>query len=411
MPLVTGVAISANPDLAAAIAEAGQKAHAACPSPALVLAFITHNYPKAQLADAARALAELFPKAETAGGQINGITYGDERYDAVFANRHAVAIVAFGGQGVRGTIALADNSIADPREMGRGVARTVLQRLGTEAVGGVFLGIGISQIPPIDQAVLDGIRDVAPRLRLTGTGLCGGMQMDGSYDPGVAFHGTTLVDKGVLVGVLGGDLRLGFGAANGMVSTGQGSFITKAYGPVIAELGGRPAKDVVLDLFTAGEPGSREMFEKNPQVMGVEKGITLGAPDPEGDFFWCHPPAAFTPEGGVLDLFSPKMGTGLAVTRITSDSCMGAVESAAEMVRQDAASESFEMTLSFSCSLRGFTLGATAAKEDAELRKHIKARNHLGIVANGEIGCYRHGRPMFTCWVFAMMGAVERADG
>ena len=411
MPVVTGLAISANTNLRAAINEAGTAAREGCPKPAFVLAFITHNYPKAELAQAAQDLAELFPGAQTAGGQVNGITYADERYDAVFANRHAVAVIAFGGDGVRGIVALADNSITDPREMGRALARDALQQLGTEPVGGVFLGIGISQIPPVDQTVLDGIRDVAPRLRLTGTGFCGGMQMDGSYNPGSAFLGRTLVEKGVIMAVLGGDVRLGFGAANGMVSTGQGSFVTNAYGPVIAELGGRPAKDVVLDLLTADDPGSREMFEKNPQVMGVEKGITLGAPDPEGDFFWCHPPAAFTPDGGVLDLFSPKMGVGLAVTRITGESCMGAVEAAAEMVRQDAASDRFEFTLSFSCALRGFTLGATAAKEDAELRRHVQSRNHLGIVANGEIGCYRHGRPMFTCWIFALMGAAEHADG
>jgi hypothetical protein len=142
-------------------------------------------------------------------------------------------------------------------------------------------------------------------------------------------------------------------------------------------------------------------------VMGVERGITLAVPDPEGDFYWCHFPGMFTPRGGVMEPFGPRKGMGLAVTRIDPASCMTAVSEAARMLEQDAAAQSFEVTIAFSCALRGFTLGAEAAHEDAELRKHIKARRHIGIIANGEIGCYRHGRPMFTGWVFALMGGVS----
>jgi hypothetical protein len=97
---------------------------------------------------------------------------------------------------------------------------------------------------------------------------------------------------------------------------------------------------------------------------------------------------------------------GLAVTRIDPESCMSAVAEAAAMLQQDAGTAEFELTLAFSCSLRGFTLGADIAREDGELRRHVSARKHLGIVANGEVGCYRHGRPMFTGWVFALLGAA-----
>ncbi|HWZ88440.1 MAG TPA: FIST N-terminal domain-containing protein [Polyangiaceae bacterium] len=407
MPLVTGVGAATNEDAVAAVREAAAVAREQCPNAVVVLAFVTHSYPADMLPGVASALAEMFPKADTAGGQVNGITFDNERYDAVFANRRAVAVVAFGGEGIHGSVAMGASVTGQPRESGRALARNAISKLGVEPVGGIFLGVGLSHIPPVDQSLLDGIRDTAPRLRLTGSGLCGGMKIDGSYDPGAAFLGREVVDTGVLLALLGGNLKLGFSATNGMKAAGPGAFITRVEGPEIVEMNGKPAKDVVLDLLAGESAELRAMFEKNPQVMGVERGVTLGAADPEGDFYWCHFPAAFTPRGGVFDGFGPRVGMGLAVTRIDPASCMDAVSKAAEMLEEDAGTKEFEITIAFSCSLRGFTLGAEVAREDAELKKYVKSHRHIGIVANGEIGSYRHGRPLFTGWVFALFGAAN----
>jgi hypothetical protein len=407
MSLVSGVGLATDDDAATAVQKAAGQAREQCPRPVIVLAFVTHSYPADDLAKVADIIAETFPTAQTAGGQVNGITFDNERYDAVFANRRAIAVLAIGGDGIQGAIDMAETVTEAPREVARGLTERLLKKLGTEPTGGIFLGIGLSNIPPVDQELLNGIRDIAPRLRVTGCGLCGGMKIDGSYDPGIAFLGRKLALKGMLLAVLGGKLKLGFSAANGMKATGAGAFITKVEGPEIVELNGKPAKDVVLDLLAGDSKELRAMFEKNPQVMGVERGVTLGAPDPEGDFYWCHFPAVFTPRGGVFDAFGPRVGMGLAVTRIDSESCMDAVSTAAKMLEEDAAVQQFDLTLAFSCSLRGFTLGAEVAREDAELKKHVKSRHHLGIVANGEIACYRHGRPLFTGWVFALLGAAS----
>jgi len=407
MPLVTGVGAATDDDAVTAVRKAAAAAREQCPNAVIVLAFLTHSYPVESLQGAAAAVADAFPGAQTAGGQVNGITFDGERYDAVFANRRAVAVVAFGGEGVRGSISLGASVTEKPRDAGRALARDAIAQLGVEPVGGIFLGIGLSHIPPVDQHLLDGIRDAAPRLRLTGSGLCGGMKIDGSYDPGAAFLGREVVGTGVLLALLGGSVRLGFSATNGMKAAGPGAFITKVEGPEIVEMNGKPAKDVVLDLLAGESSELRAMFERNPQVMGVERGVTLGAADPEGDFYWCHFPAAFTPRGGVFDGFGPRVGMGLAVTRIDPASCMDAVSKAAEMLEEDAGTKEFELTIAFSCSLRGFTLGTEVAREDSELKKYVKAHRHVGIVANGEIGSYRHGRPLFTGWVFALFGAAN----
>jgi hypothetical protein len=406
MSLSTGLGFSTEEDVVLALKAAATEAREQCPNAVMVLAFVTHSHPGERLGEVAAALQEIFPGVPTAGGEVNGLTYEEERCDAVFANRRAVAVVAFGGEGIEGSIALT-TKLDSPREGGSDLAREVLASLEQAPVGGIFLGAGISRLPPVDQQVLDGIRDVTPRLRVTGTGLCGGLQMDGSYEPGRAFLGTEVVPQGIVLAVLGGDVRLGFSAANGMQPAGPGAFVTKIEGPEILELNGRPAKDVVLDLLAGTDnTETREMFARNPQVMSIERGVTLAAPDPEGDFYWCHFAGRFTERGGVFDVFSPKLGMGLAVVRIDPSSCLAAVGAAADMLRQDAGVDEFEITLAFSCSLRGFTLGPEIAREDGEFTQRVKTRRHLGIAANGEVGCYRHGRPMFTGWVYALWGAA-----
>lgn len=407
MSLLTGVGVSTERDLKTAIAEAANKAREHCAEPSAVLAFVTFNHPAEELEGAAGVLADAFPSAATGGGQVNGITFDAERYDALHANRHAVAVVCFGGKGVDVALSLrAVGSSPDGRDLGRKLAEDALGKLRGPAVGGLLFGQGGALLPPVDQQLVNGVRDVAPRLRLTGSGFSGGATTEGMAIPGRAFLGRTVSDQSALMVVFGGDLRLGFSAANGMKPVGTGAFVTRVEGLEVIEMDNRPAKDVVLELLAGDDAQARALFEKNPMVMSVERGITLAAPDIEGDFYWCHGPLSFTPRGGFIDAFFPRKGMGLAVTRIDPESCMAAVSEAGSMLTEDAGGSSFEFTIAFSCSLRGLTLGADVAREDLEFRTHVQTRRHLGIVANCEIGSYRHGRPAFTGWVYALMGAL-----
>jgi hypothetical protein len=163
--------------------------------------------------------------------------------------------------------------------------------------------------------------------------------------------------------------------------------------------------DAVVDMLAPkDDPETRALFEKNPMVMSIERGVTLAAADPEGDFYWCHMPVMFTPEGYVLDYFCARKGLALSMVKIDPKMCMAAIGEAVGMLKEDAAADAFECVIAFSCSLRGFTLGPEVAEEDKELRRHVKSKHQLGIVANGEIGCYRHGRPFYTGWVYALFG-------
>jgi len=421
--VATGVGVSTKDDLVEAVREAAANLKADLADPKLVLCFITCNHPTDHLTEALAALKSALPATIRVGGSVNGIAFGDDRYDAVYGNARAVGIFGFGGEGLRVSAAISANPGGElppgpeqamaATEAGKRIAREALEVLGAtvkgeaaSSAGAILLGAGIGV--GLDQPVVNGIRAIEPRLRLTGPGLSGGVDMSGMPLPGYAFLDERVEKVGVALITLAGEARFGFSMANGMQPVGPGAFVTDAQGPVIKTLNGRPAKDVVLELLVGNETEEvRTLFAKNPTVMGVERGITLATQDPEGDFYWCHMPITFLPDGSFIDFFEAKRGSGLSLVRIDKQSCLDAVEQAAGMLVEDVGKPELEGILAFSCSLRGFTLGGETAHEDGKLRKAVKVRKLLGVVANGEVGCYRAGRPLHTGWVYALFGLAQ----
>jgi hypothetical protein len=115
-------------------------------------------------------------------------------------------------------------------------------------------------------------------------------------------------------------------------------------------------------------------------------------------------PVMLNPDGTAIDPFISRRGMPLSVVRIDKERCMRAVGDAAKMLIEDTGTDDFDVTLAFSCALRGFTLGPDVAHEDLGLREIIKSKRHLGVVANGEVACHRQGRPFATGWVYALFG-------
>ncbi|HWB82489.1 MAG TPA: FIST N-terminal domain-containing protein [Nannocystaceae bacterium] len=405
MAIEGGIGVSTNSDFAAAAAEAATEALRTCASPKVALMFVNHSYPLAQLNEAIAAARQALPKGTTlAGGTVNGITYGDTRYDAMFNNKRAIAVVALGGDILVG-VAIVPDPASDSTDAGRRLAEKARQGLGGRVgEGALILTPGMSGFHVTDQQLLDGIRSVNPRMRVSGTGLTAGIMPDGMILPGFAFVDDTIEQRGAVLITFAGPARMGFSSANGMQAVGGGGFVTDAEGPVIKTIDRKPARDAILELLCGDDAEAREHFNRSPFIAAVERGVTLGALDPEGGHYWCHMPVAFLPDGSAIDPFVARKGTPLSVVRIDPSTCMDAVREAGTMLVEDAGTDTFEFTLAFSCALRGYTLGADVAHEDQRLRDMVKSKNHLGIVANGEVGSYRHGRSLATGWVYALFG-------
>jgi hypothetical protein len=80
------------------------------------------------------------------------------------------------------------------------------------------------------------------------------------------------------------------------------------------------------------------------------------------------------------------------------------VKEAGDQLRDAAGDDEFDLILSFSCSLRGATLGGTQADEDSELRKRVRAKQMFGLVASGEIATTRVGKTVPAGWTYSVIG-------
>lgn len=401
-----GVSSLANPMEAAA--EAASKAQRSCSAPDLVLVFVSHNHPSSALPAIRRAIADHFPSGtRVAGGTVNGVVHAGARLDALYAAQ-VVAVLALQSERRSMGIALLPHpgDSGDPREAGRELAREAQAALASPARAGVLLTPGLSGEPSIDPLLLEGIRAELPEIRLSGSGLCGGLDITGVPLPGWAFLDERVQHRGSLLVLFDGS-RLGCSGANGLQPSGASAEITEVCGPFVTRLDGRRARDVVLDLLVGDDAIRREQMARAPAVACVEGGIGL-AEERDG-FAWIHLPSAFSSDGAMIDPFHPQRGMKLSVVRIDRASCMSAIEEAAHLLVQDARARAFDLVLSFSCSLRGFTLGGESANEDAELGRRVDADHQLGVIANGEIACHGAQGPFATGWVYSLFGLGKEA--
>jgi hypothetical protein len=410
MAIESGVGVSTNDDLVAAVREAALAARKECASPSTALVFVNYTYPHDQLAAASRAASEIFPAGTTvAGGTVMGVVYEGVRHDANHGAR-AVMVLALGGTASIG-VALAAQSGDDPASAGRALAEDARARVDAPHRGGMLFCAGLSNgIDVTDIRLLDGLLPVLPGVRLSGCGLAGDMDVSGSPQPGFAFLGDRVERLGTLLVLLGGTARVGASIANGMELDKSVGKVTDAQGFAVRAIDGQPARDVLLQRIAKPEgPDAGDQLCKAPLMFFTERESCIAVLDAKGGMYWGHNPIAFTPDGAFLDFFRAPAGTELFMTHLTPEGCMNAVNRAVEMLVKDAEVEEFDLVMSFSCAMRGITLGAEAVHEDRRLREAVRAKKHLGLVASGEIGCYGTNDPCMTGWVYSLLGLTAPA--
>jgi hypothetical protein len=397
-----GVGLSTQEDLVAAAREAATSARAECPKASFALVLVTDNYDPAPLVAAGQAAAAIFPGSpRVAGGTVSGITLGENRFDALNGGR-AVAVVALGGDKAAAAAALVADPSKDPEAAGRRLGEEVKKALGGHVSAAMLLSPGVVLRPlPVDHEIVAGIESALPNVPLAGGGLGGGM--DGTEMlVGHAFIGEQCVRaSALLVGFSGVSGRCGI--ANGLTRTADAGTITELGAPnIIKTIDGKPARDVALDVLGGSDERARAFLSKSAFIACVDLGLTFAEASSQGDACWPQIPGSLSPDGSVVDYFSPRLGRKLVVARMDREACLAAVDATAAMLRGPA-SGGIDLVLSFSCSVRGITLGPSIAGEDIRLRQRANVRKHLGMTMHGEIGRFKEGPIVCTGWSYAAL--------
>ncbi|HEY6556689.1 MAG TPA: FIST C-terminal domain-containing protein [Polyangiaceae bacterium] len=394
------VGISDDSDLGKATEKAVGDALAECPDAHTVLLLVTHSYGREAFESAARSLQQSALGARHyAAGMVNGLAHGKSRYDAMF-NKRAAAVLAFGRQNPPAVAIVAD-ARSQPKAAGAKLVEQTRAELGKLPSSGLLFtpGLGVGA-PLIDQEILDGLCEAAPDLRVAGTGLTRGMKVDGLAEPSLAFLNGRFEEHGVLLIAFDERVRARYAFATGARESGASFRLTATGGSIWKGADGRSARDVALDILSQSDPVKRAHFAANPAIAAAEHSVCLATRDEEG-YFWCAPPIGFTPDGGVVAFYPLKTGTELHRVRLDSDCAIDAVKSAVGQLRRQS-QQSHDLVVSFTCTMRGFTLGDRAPEETPTLLRELSPRVHLTVIANGEIGCREGTPPRATLWAYSL---------
>ena len=170
-------------------------------------------------------------------------------------------------------------------------------RSGLSDEGGLSLWFGTP--------LLDGLEQRAGRARSTaGAGLIDSIRPNGSH----VFAPEGTLRDGAAALAVGEPLRLDAAVLHGCRPAGAYHEITRAAGPAVLEIDGRPALDVVDELMGPG--ANHEEYPFNV-ILGVNHGDRFGAFDP--DLYQTRLCLAVDPELRALIMFEPDLEAGAKV--------------------------------------------------------------------------------------------------
>lgn len=193
------------------------------------------------------------------------------------------------------------------------------------------------------------------------------------------FYGDEVLQNSIVLLGLHGPLQVGIGVASGWEPMGNRAKVTRAQGPIVQEIDGRPAVEWFQRYF-----GQR-------QAPSPEHPFAVYDP-PDAESFYLRAPMRYDEQDGSI-LFAADVpeGTEVQITEATRTAILGGAARAAM-----AASERFEGSpssmLVFSCAARKQVLGTRTEEEIVRLRECTGGELSLaGFYTYGELAALSPG--------------------
>ena len=325
--------------------------------------------PAERARQASETAARVAPGVPVAGMTGSGVITPNGPLD------EGCAAIAF-GPSIRVGVGVSTDASADPRGAGRSATREALA--GVERDGGYPVLLLFVDPDAGDQSdVVAGAYDVVGgRVPLAG-GAAGGPCMVAAN----AVH-----DDAVAAVALVSPLPVGVGIAHGCRTFGAPAIVTRADGPVVLQLNGRPAEQVYLEkLGRGGERLSEREFER------VALAHPLAQRELSGDVRLRYVRGRTARGGLVCATTIPEY----AAVEVSEETRGGLFESAAVAARE--ALEQLDgavptAALAFECASRRLIAGEELARLEAEsivASLGVPDAGFAGVYTRGEIGRVR----------------------
>ena len=398
-----GMSYHHNPNVAGreAAEQALQKAEISKPD--FVFVFGSMGYDQRSLV---RAVREATAGAPLTGCSAEGTINGDDADESNFS----VVVSAISSDDLHWHNGLATGLEADPRAVGKRVAKELLPHLSTETIGLFVFPDGLNDFVVPTENLVDnffgGLEENLPSERflpLWGGGA--GNNFNDWASPPYQYCDDEVITDGVSYALLSGRARAGWAISHACIPIGGERIVTRSKGNIIYEIDGKPAMEVFEEYIPQGTlTDDRDWFPyavslslcfKAPSYMKDEEYVVRGMP------------VVSMADGSITVQTEVPEDTSVWLSSRDKEKVFNGFDRMAAQIKEQLDGDQPKLVLQFECGTRGKMMFRD--QEKLELQKRFRQSvgrdvPWAGFYTIGEIGpVEEHNlRHLYTSVVLAL---------
>jgi len=398
-----GMSYHHNPNVAGR--EAAQQAlqKAGVSKPDFVFMFGSMGYDQRTLL---RAVREATGGAPLTGCSAEGTINGDDADESNFS----VVVTAISSEELQWHNGLAKGLEADPRAVGKRVAKDLLPHLSTDTIGLFVFPDGVKDFVVPTQNLVDnffaGLEGNLPSERflpLWGGGA--GNNFNDWASPPYQYCDDEVITDGLSYALLSGQAQAGWAISHACIPIGGERIVTRSKGNIIYEIDGKPAMEVFEEYIPAGTlTDDRDWF-----AYAVSLSLCFRAPSymKDEEYVVRGMPVVSMADGSITVQTEVKEGTSVWLSSRDKEKVSNGFDRMAAQIKDQLGGEKPKLVFQFECGTRGKMM--FREQEKLELLKRFRQSLDtdapwVGFYTVGEIGpVEEHNlRHLYTSVVLAL---------
>src|SRR5829696_2563653 len=392
-----------NPNVAGREAAERALQKAGVSKPDFVFVFGSIGYDQRSLVQAVR---ETTGEAPLTGCSADGTIDGDDADESNFS----VVVTAISSEELQWHNGLAKGLEADPRAVGKRVAKDLLPHLSAETIGLFVFPDGLKDFVVPTENLVDnffaGLEENLPSERFLPM-WSGGANVDINNwaPPTYQYCDDEVITDGISYALLSGKARAGWAISHACIPIGGERIVTRSKGNIIYEIDGKPAMEVFEEYLPEGSlTHDRDWFRyvislslcfKAPSYMKDEEYVVRGMP------------AVSMADGSITVQTEVKEGTSIWLSSRDKEKVSNGFDWMAAQIKHQLGGEKPNLVFQFECATRGKMM----FRDQEKLHLLKRFRQSLdpdapwaGFYTAGEIGpVEKHNdRHLYTSVVLAL---------
>src|SRR5215204_1136140 len=351
------------------------------------------------------AIRETTGGAPLTGCSAEGTINGDDADESSFS----VVVSAISSEDLQWSHGLAAGLEADPRAVGKRVAKDLLTHLSSDTVGLFVFPDGLKDFVVPTENLVDnffaGLEENLPSERFLPMWGGGANTNFNMAPPTYQYCDDEVITDGVSYALLSGKARAGWAVSHACIPIGGERIVTRSKGNIIYEIDGKPAMEVFEEYLPEGSlTHDRDWFRyvislslcfRAPSYMKDEEYVVRGMP------------AVSMADGSITVQTEVKEGTSVWLSSRDKEKVSNGFDRMAGQIKEQLGGEKPKLVFQFECATRGKMM----FREQEKLQLQKRFRQSLdpdapwvGFYTVGEIGpVEEHNlRHLYTSVVLAL---------